>query len=262
MIVMVIYDTVANQRTTYTRRALASLHRTNLAKHRVFLVDNGSCQETKDLIAPYGLYDGWNIITLPENIGTAEGWNMAAKLRAPGEHVIKIDNDIVINNCADWIEQMEEVVRIDPKIGQVGLKRKDCIETTTNENPFYKSSIRQLPHIPGNRWIIVEQQFHVMGSCVLHSSDLLDSIGLMYQVGLYGFDDSALSARCIKAGFMPVMLPHIDIDHIDDGGNIYQKEKEALANKVWQDGDYKRMLYEIGIGKYYYDGITHELRYP
>lgn len=263
LIVMPVYDTVENDRTKYTERALKSLYNSvDWNKHRLLVVDNNSCERTKDII--YVLLRSYlknaMCINLPTNIGTAEAWNKGAAMRRPSEHVIKIDNDIVINNCSDWVDQMEEVVSIDPHIGQVGLKRKDCSENVYNPNPFYKSKIRQLPHVPGKRWIIVEEQFHVMGSCVLHSSDLLDKIGFMYQNGLYGFDDSYMSARCIKAGFIPVMLPHIDIDHIDDGSNPYQKTKEDLANEVWQAGLYQSTLLAINSGHYYYDGITHQLK--
>lgn len=267
LIVMVVFDTVENDRTKYTAKAIRSVLATvDLHKHRFIIVDNNSCEDSKvdftwckALAGPDANFD---IITLPENIGTAEGWNTAARLRAVGEHVIKIDNDIVINNCNDWVEQMENVIRLRPDIGQVGLKRKDCTEWVGNPSPFYKSTLIQLPHTPGERWVVVEKQFHIMGSCVMHSSALLDKIGLMYQIGLYGFDDSFMSARTIKAGFLPVMLPHIDIDHIDDGANPYTAHKMKLANDVWAAGQYRDTLQVISNGEYYYDGKTKNLTCP
>lgn len=266
LIVMVVFDTVENDRTKYTRQAIASLHRsvdTSGGKHRVLIVDNDSCLETKNVIQ-YAIdtYENWEVYRCIKNIGTAEAWNMGVRQRMPGQHVIKIDNDIVINGCDNWVEQMEEVVRIEPTIGQVGLKRKDCSETTTNPAKFYRSVIQQLPHVPGERWVIVEKQFHVMGSCVLHSSALLDKIGFMYQIGLYGFDDSFMSARAIKAGFQPVMLPHIDIDHIDGGDNPYTQHKQKLANDVWAAGQYISTMNDINAGRYYYDGNTKQLTEP
>ncbi len=52
---------------------------------------------------------------------------------------------------------------------------------------------------------------------------------------------------------MIVMLPHIDIDHIDAGDNPYQKEKEKLADQVWQAGLYKSELARFASGDYYYN---------
>lgn len=270
LIVMVVFDTVENDRTKYTKAALDSLFATvDRNKHRIIIVDNASCQATKQLFQDYKDADidvnskfPTTVISLSDNIGTAEGWNTACALRQPGEHVIKIDNDIVINNCNDWVEQMENVIRLRPDIGQVGLKRKDCSEWVGHPNAFYRSSLIQLPHTPGERWVVVEKQFHVMGSCVMHSSALLDKIGFMYQIGLYGFDDSFMSARTIKAGFLPVMLPHIDIDHIDDGANPYTAHKQKLANDVWAAGQYRDTLGFIAEGKFYYDRVNKELTCP
>ena len=266
LISMACFDTIENGRTQYTKKTLKSIISTvDLKKHRLFIVNNNSCEETNEFIGKYTEHAKINDLNIyhihnTENHGTAYAINQAWCQRKPGEHCIKIDNDIIVNDCTTWVEQLEEVVRRDPKIGQVGLKRKDCSESVYNENTFYKSILYQLPHLPGERWVVVEKQFHVMGSCVLHSSRLLDAIGGLYQIGIYGFDDSFMSARSIKAGLMPVMLSHIDIDHIDDGSNVYQKEKEKLAGMLFDNGDYLRTLQQIDSGEYYYDGI--KLRKP
>jgi GT2 family glycosyltransferase len=252
---MAVFDTEENKRSDYTRRTLRGLRDSvDWSKHRLIVVDNASCEETKDLLKSYA--NAWphmTVITNKKNLGTAEAINLAWRLRNPGEHCIKIDNDIIIKNCSDWVEQLEEVVELDAVIGQVGLKRVDCIETTTNPNAFYRSTLRQLRHEPGKRWVVVEAQFHVMGSCVLHSSALLERIGYLYQIGVYGFDDSFMSYRARIAGFDTVMLPHIVIAHIDTGDNPYQKIKEAQANDVWSAGLYQKTL------KYYQE--TKDVKY-
>jgi len=258
---MAVYDTEDNQRSKYTDATLQGLSKSvNWNEHRLIVIDNGSCYKTQSIYSFWKEWFDFEVIYNIENHGTAYAINQAWCQRKPGEHCIKIDNDIVVNDCTTWVEQLEEVVKRDQAIGQVGLKRKDCSETVYNDNPFYKSVLYQLPHNPGERWIVVEKQFHVMGSCVLHSSALLDRVGGLYQIGVYGFDDSFMSARCIKAGFHPVMLSHIDIDHIDGGDNPYQKQKEKLAGDLFANGRYRQTLEQINRGEYYYDGI--QLRKP
>lgn len=266
---MAVYDTVENGRTEFTRRTLLSLENSvDWKKHRLIVVNNNSCEDTTMLLQYVRSRwdDRMHVVNMPENVGTAEAWNIGAVERIAGEHVIKIDNDIVIPYCRDWVEQMETVIakgipyfdregkvyKTKP-IGQAGLKRTDCSEYTHNPSPFYRSQIYQLEHEPGEPWVIVEAQFHIMGSCVMHSSELLDKIGYMYQIGLYGFDDSFMSARARKAGFEVVMLPHILIEHIDPGTNAYQKEKLQLANNVWAAGRYQETLGQINEGKVYYN---------
>lgn len=234
LIAMAVHDTEENKKSELTRKTLGSICKTvDLYHDRLIIVDNGSCEITKDLINGFSnTYYGCNIssITLPENIGTAKALNLAWKQRRPGEHCIKIDNDVVIHSSG-WVEEMEEAIRREPLIGQIGLKRKDCWETTWNENKDYRSTLIQLPHQPGETWITVERAKHIMGTCVMHSAALLDKVGYLWQPTLYGHDDVLMSWRANLAGFVTCFLPHINIDHIDPGGTEYQAWKEAEGGR-------------------------------
>jgi len=259
LISMAVHDTVENGRTWMTKATMESLIKTvDFNKHRLIIIDNNSCEETKELWQHYvnsNIFSSFlNIpmcITNSENIGTAEALNLAWKQRQPGEHCIKIDNDVVIHS-AGWVDEMERVIHYDPTIGQVGLKRKDCLESPFRDD-WYKSELKMLPHTPGHPWIIVEQANHIMGTCVLHSSALLDKVGYLKQPGLYGFDDCFMSLRSQLAGFTNVFLPHINIDHIDPGGTDYQKWKEASAGKDMAQYNEDVQRYKSGELSVYYN---------
>lgn len=228
LIALAVYDTEENKRTEYTVKTLESLYKQiRFTSHRVIVVDNASCKETK------GVLDFWKnrfeIITNPTNVGTAAAINQAWALRKPNEHLIKMDNDCIVNYEGDWVGEMERAIERDPSIGIIGLKRKDCIEEPTRSD-WYKSELHMLPHTPGEPWVVVEKVNHVMGTCQMYNHRLIDKIGGMYQMGgIYGFDDALAALRCQLAGFYNCFLPHIDIDHIDRGDTPYQKEKEAYA---------------------------------
>lgn len=227
LIIVACYDTTENGRTKYTEQTLNCILQTvNRKKHRVIIVDNGSCNATKALLKGYA--DIFQIITLPENIGTAKGINKGIALRNPGENVVKMDNDVFISKTG-WCDDLDEAIVREPLIGIVGLKRKDCLESPDNTNPWYTSNLCFLPHLPGQSWIPFEEVQHVMGTCQMFSSKLLDRIGFLNQPGLYGFDDSLASFRARVAGFSVGFLPHIQIDHIDVNENPYWKEKERIA---------------------------------
>lgn len=242
---MAVYDTVENKRTEYTVETLNSLLSTvNWSRHRLIISDNGSCPDTLAVYkhsripvfqSPPPDIESYAFCVLlnGSNLGTAEAVNRAWKLRKPFEHAIKMDNDVVINH-EEWADEMEAAVARDPRIGQVGLKRKDLAESPNNKNPFYNSQLTMLPHQPGESWIIVEECQHIMGTCVLHSSRLLDKVGYLKQPTFYGFDDSLMSLRSRLEGFRNVFLPHINIDHIDRGDTGYQKEKEKHAGETMQ----------------------------
>lgn len=256
LIAMACFDNEQNKRTEYTRQTLSSILQTvDLRKHRLVVVDNASCQETKDLLKHFANYyskKNIEVITLPENIGTARAINQAWKLRKQGEHAIKMDNDVVIYSSG-WVDEMEEAIRRDYKIGQVGLKRKDCWEHPKHESSDYRSELIMLPQVPGERWQIVEKAKHIIGTCVMHSASLLDKVGYLYQPSLYGYDDVIMSHRAHLAGFYSCFLPHIEIDHIDTGSTDYQGWKERHSGE--QTNNVIQLVHDMynGIKPIYYD---------
>jgi len=243
IIIMAVYDTDENKRTPMTLRALDSLSATvNLAIHRVLVVDNGSIPDTH---RAYKRYPDFSYHFNGENLGTAAAINVGIAQRFPNEYVVKIDNDMVIDDI-DWCDQMEEAIKRDPSIGIIGLKRKDLLENPWR-NDQWKSQLRMLPHEPGENWIIVEDVAHVMGSVQMYNPALLDQIGYLYQPRLYGFDDSLAAVRCRIAGFKNCFLPHIRIDHIDPGDTPFQAWKHKVSGEDM--GAYNQIKHEYETGK-------------
>lgn len=231
---MCCYDTEENGRTEYTRRTLESLLFTvDWSKHRLIIVDNNSCVETKALLKNHKLPE-WTLITLSKNIGTAKGINMGLRMRNPQEFCVKLDNDVVIHQNG-WVDEMEEVFSRDPTIGIVGLKRKDIDFDANHENPSYRSKLIQLPHKPGETWITVEGGGQIMGTCTMFNWRLVDTIGGMKQILVYSLDDTLYDLRSTLAGFWNCYLPHINIDHIDDGSNPYTQQKHKIALDSWTE---------------------------
>jgi hypothetical protein len=126
---------------------------------------------------------------------------------------------------------LEAAIARDPNIGIIGLKRKDCWENPAHPEPFYRSTLEMLPHVAGEPWMVIEKVRHVMGTCQMFNSALLDKIGYLYQPRLYGFDDCLAATRSEVAGFYNAFLPHIEIDHIDTGETAYQGWKEKHSGE-------------------------------
>lgn len=232
LIICAVYDTDENGRSEYTERTLESLfHTVEWSRHRLIIVDNASCERTKEFLSSGCWY---TLITNAENVGTAKAINQGIRLRQPNENVIKVDNDVVIHQSG-WVEEMEEVIERDPTIGIVGLKRKDINFDPNNENPAYRSTLIGLPHAPGQRWITVEGGGQIMGTCTMFNWRLIDKINGMRQIGVYGMDDVLYDLRSQLAGFWNCYLPHINIDHIDTGENPYTQLKHKQATESWAE---------------------------
>jgi GT2 family glycosyltransferase len=251
LIAMAVYSTEENKKDECLVRTLESLFKTvDFNRHRLILSVNGYTSTTEAILITYS-HMIQEIIWNGENLGTAEAINKAWRKRLPNENAIKMDDDVVIHSSG-WVDEMEEAIRRDSNIGQCGLKRKDCLESPSSDG-FFKSQLIMLPHAPGQTWILAEQATHIMGTCQMYSSALLDKIGYLYQIGVYGFDDVFASHRSKLAGFKNVFLPHINIDHIDKGDTPFQKWKENQANGVWQSYINTIKEYDSGTKSIYYN---------
>lgn len=252
---MAVHDLPDNNRDWMTAATLQSLLKTvDFSRHRMFISVNAGTEKTWTAIWEFvdTLKDAVTVVDNGQNLGTARAINKGWKTRNPGEMCVKMDNDVVIENTG-WADQMEEALRYDPRIGIVGLKRKDCWEWPGHEHEFYRSTLEMLPHTPGHPWIIVERVRHVMGTCQGYNPALLDKIGYMYQPGPYGWDDVLAAARSEAVGFYNCFLPHIRIDHIDQGGTKYQDWKHDVSGKDRGDLDGTISGYMSGRISPYYD---------
>ncbi len=227
LIGMAVYSTEENKKDECLEKTLQSLYDTvNFSNHRLMLSVNAFTPYTKIIIERYKNIIS-NVIYNDLNIGTAEAINKVWQHKQPNEHCIKMDDDIVIHQNG-WLDLMEEAIQRQPNIGIVGLKRKDCWENPNHLDSQYKSTLTLLPPM-GSKWIIAEQCKHIMGTCQMYNSALLDKIGYLYQPGLYGYDDVLASYRSEIAGFINIHLPQIEIDHIDKGDTGFQSWKERHA---------------------------------
>ncbi len=263
---MAVHDTVENGRSKYTNQVLDMFMNTvNFRQHRLIIVDNNSCKLTHDFYESLKIEMQENVvgeklqlIFNSENIGTARAINMGMRSRLPGEAVIKIDNDCVVHQH-DWVEQMEEAIRRDPKLGIVGLKRVDLEQHPDHTAGHFKTKLRMLPRKKGDSWLVVEESADITGTCTLFNPALMDAIGYMYQCnGPYGFDDADYAWRSRLAGFTNCFLPHMPISHIDTGeGAEYLAWKQKKAGEKWDE--YRRTIqeYQTGTRPLYYDGEKH-----
>lgn len=253
LLAMAVYDTEENNRSWMTRATLWSLSQTvNWDRHRLFIVDNGSCLQTQRYIREASAFLPLTLLQQNENLGTARAINLAWQFREPGEHAVKMDNDVVIRQIG-WADWIEDVFTRAPGVGICALKRKDLAESPWAAGDM-KSRLWMVPHLAGERWLVVEEVRGVMGTVQGFSSALLDKIGYLTQPSIYGFDDSLASLRSRLAGYKNVFLHGFEIDHIDRGGDAYCQWKRDEAARQFPAFNALVLQYEAGILPLYYDG--------
>jgi len=220
---------------------------------RIFIYDNSPVSIIEEL----KLFNNKNVTFLGgdgNNLGTAEGINKCWKHAQEGEYLVKMDDDVIIHHSA-WYEQMAEAMERMPELGILALKRKDLTECPTHPNPDGRTELLMVPQKKGERWFVVEQVKNVFGTVQMYSPALFKEIGYMQQIGLYGFDDYLMSVKCYAAGFIGAFLPHIEIDHIDVGGNEYTDWKRNAAASVINEVMILADKYKKGLEPLYYEGL-------
>ncbi|MDY7078023.1 MAG: glycosyltransferase [Chloroflexota bacterium] len=246
LISMAVYSTESNGRAWMTVKTLDSLARTvDWERHRLVVIDNGSCKKVFEYYRRFEKIFPFYLIVSERNVGTARAVNKGWALREPGEHCVKMDDDVVFHQ-PEWADWIEDVFERDPQIGICGLKRNDLDESPFAEGSM-QSTLRMLPHEKGQRWLVVEEVESVIGTCQGYSSALLDVIGYLTQPGVYGFDDSLSAVRAKVCGFKSAFLCGFEIDHIDPGGTPYTTWKRQVADTYFPDFRTKALLYESGV---------------
>lgn len=231
LIALCTYCTEENKKFEMLKKTLHSLRKTvDLSKHLIVIWDNSTDDIIKTEILLLVNAYGFMYKTSYENIGTARGINNIWVQKNENEHLVKMDDDVVIHEQG-WADQLEYAINTDPTIGIIGLKRKDCWEHPDNPNTDYRSKLSFLP-TNNQKWVVIEDVSHVIGTCQMYNAELIKRIGYLFQIGLYGYDDVLASHRSHIAGFRNCFLPHIEIDHIDDGSTPYQDWKQHLSGEI------------------------------
>lgn len=265
--VVAVYDTVENKRTNYTRQMLNSLIENNdFSRHRLFISDNGSCDETQAFYEQFkfkfGKFYPEENLTIRKNgrnLGTANAISLGWRTRKEGEFCMKADNDFTID-YPEWIDLIEEAFSREPLLGIIAAKRGDLEEHPLNENPDWKTKLVMLPHKRGEKWIVVEQCHGAFGTCQVYNPKLLDKIGYLVQPKTgYGFDDMLANIRCKLAGFAQAYIPSLVVNYLDVDENPYWEEKRKIAGEGMKEFNQMKEEFMNGTRKIDYEPNWKEL---
>lgn len=109
-----------------TQRCLEALLATDYPRVELWLVDNGSSDNTPEVFdrtaAEATARDGWcaRRIDFPDNVGAVAGRNAALE-QVRGDYVAFVDNDVVVAGDA-WLRACVDRMERDPRVGVLGPK--------------------------------------------------------------------------------------------------------------------------------------------
>jgi GT2 family glycosyltransferase len=114
----VVLVVLAWNRWELTERCLRTLFETELGGAHVWVVDNGSTDETPERLA--GM-DGVRVLRLERNLGFVRGNNAAIEAVPADADVVLLNNDLVFEQ-RDWLTRLRRVAASSAEIGVVGCR--------------------------------------------------------------------------------------------------------------------------------------------
>lgn len=187
---------------TMTRQLLQSLQRQQRQADEIILVDNGSTDGTAGAV--HREFPAVRVLTLPENAGFAVAANAGLRA-ASGTALLLLNNDIVLAD--DCLAALAAALARHPEAAAFAVQlrfagRPDCLNAAGD---LCYSSL-----LPDNRCrnapvAAAAEDLPVTGACaaaVLYRRELLAALGGFDEDFVMTFEDSDLSLRAVRAGYI------------------------------------------------------------
>ena len=219
------------------RACLDSMRRQAFRDFVVYVVDNGSRDESLSLLARE--YAEVMVVALPINVGFASGVN--AGIRASREpYVVLLNNDT--EAAPDWLFELTTYMDAHPEYAYAASKLLDFKQRDVIDCVADGFSLLGIPFKVGARERDVGQYdkpFELFGACAaasLYRRSLLDEIGLFDDEYFAYVEDVEISLRAQIAGHRGVSITAAKVFHMgsaSSGGQPSAFTVRLSARNVW-----------------------------
>ena len=185
----------------HLRVCLTALRNQTLLPVEVFLIDNASSDESRELVAKEFLEV--TVIALPRNLRFAGACNIGLRA-STGDAIALLNNDTEAD--PHWLENVAKCFAAHPDAGFVASKLRlfDQRDKLHSAGDFYSRR-----GVPGNRgvWQVDDGRFdaeYVFGACgaaSVYRRTMLDKVGLLDEQFEFSCEDVDLSWRAQLAGY-------------------------------------------------------------
>jgi GT2 family glycosyltransferase/2-polyprenyl-3-methyl-5-hydroxy-6-metoxy-1,4-benzoquinol methylase/Flp pilus assembly protein TadD/spore maturation protein CgeB len=179
---------------------------------RVILVDNGSTDETGDLLSDWA--DRATVVRPGENLGFSKGNNLGAK-QGDSPYLLFLNNDTVAE--AGWLDRLYEVIDASPEVGIVGPKllypnrkiQHAGLEIVNGvPDHVFRNAAEDDPQANVSRDLDM-----VTGACLMIRRDLFESMGGFDEAYVNGVEDIDLCLRTRDRGFRVRYVSESVLEH-------------------------------------------------
>lgn len=231
---------------------LAALAASELSGARVVVLDNGSRDDTPQVLAAWQerLGQSMVVVTLPVNIGApaARNWLMGHAAVADTDFVAYLDDDALVP--PDWLARLAVAVRAYPRAGVWGCKVADLPVPARMQNidihfledlgdtPTFSSLCAQ--DLDFGQFDYLRPCLSVTGCCHLfRTRELTASGGFDIRFSPTQYDDCDHDLRLAASGRPPVYQGHLRVGHARLSGALLHLDPAATANS---QGNLKKLV--------------------
>jgi len=243
-------------RQPYTKQCLEALFNYTNEPFDLVIVDNGSAQPSLELLKnfedrKYGNGSTSRVIYNKVNLGVAKALNIGMRLRQPGQHFMKLDNDMVLpNDHESWLTEMIDIT-------ENSRRDLDNIKLVAL-SPFDPNRLDHFPRrlitlTNGHEYEIEDPMpYACLGAGKFVNSEVIDRIGGYNETfGLYGFEDTDYGTRAIRVGYKNIYHYKVNAKHIDAENLPESQDLRALKSNALRHGGIKASNARI---EYAHDG--------
>ena len=237
-----------------TRRCLDSLRQTDLDRAEVWVVDNGSTDETAERLAEL---DWVRVLTLPQNVGFVRGNNAGIEAADPESDIVLLNNDLVLTQH-DWLPRLRACAHSRSDIGVVGCRLVLSDGRLSHAGTYVPTDTLWGQQIGGREKDI--GQFTrdravegIVFACAYLKRETLAAIGTLSLDFESYFEDTDYCLRARQAGFDTVVCGGVTLIHDEHGSTggdsaalmrIFQGSRNVFARK-WSGALEKRYRQEV-----------------
>ena len=200
-------------------------------KFTIILVDNGSNEETKEVIKKYEKEIDC-VITNAWNVGYCFGVNQWLAKRESGQHCVQIDSDCLMKS-KDWWQIASKILE-DEDIGMIAARRPSAWIDRPDKQDGYKNLYFEKRH---DHWLEIPKDNFLIAPILIYKGELLDRMGFENEMTQWGDLESPYRVKAL--GYKSVYIPDIFLYQLEnnweyDTANL-RKAHLAMLNKRQKD---------------------------
>ena len=197
----------------FTRMAVESIRAVTRYPHEIIVVDNGSQEATRDVLAALVAEHGIRVVYNERNLGFGQGMNVGMA-HARGDVVVILNNDVLVTE--GWLEDLVGALETRRTVGCTA-PRSNRVASAQQLNAPYADTESMHRFAAERRVALRGRGFaidRVVGFCLCLDRKVIEGIGgFDPRYGIGNFEDDDLCVRMRSAGWGVFVCDDVFIHH-------------------------------------------------